>query len=367
MHAHVLGITYVELPLCDSPKPDPVPGSAPSNGHMRPSPTIMTLNELLTDILEPTPHRNIHGAIETILSTLWPRSFTNTQHEPKLDIYFDDVPYRGAVGAQLLWNYPSTDRPTPASARSAELPIVAVSGSTADPFRGKPMLCYIAKDQIGSLRDNVLYVAPHPTRDRNEPVNRLQRLVTNRLLPSDPNKDVYIAGILLGMAQRHFYRTLPPPSADTRSQLRRLQFADLDLRVLTHDLEAAEFIVYTGHVTSKFLARFHNPREVYGNKSAIAGLQIRYARVPIWPLLGLRERLGKALGEDVVGTFDPDKMETWENNVTGAEQPIRSGSKGCSKRKWHSTSTTVFNYTGSADGQCAGRYAKRRCRLHHGQ
>ncbi|KAJ4178364.1 hypothetical protein NW767_014877, partial [Fusarium falciforme] len=45
--------------------------------------------------------------------------------------------------------------------------------------------------------------------------------------------------------------------------------------------------------------------------AAVSGFKIKYTRVPIWPILGLRERLGKAFGQDVVGSFNPDEMKTW--------------------------------------------------------
>ncbi|KAF9770608.1 hypothetical protein IL306_011826, partial [Fusarium sp. DS 682] len=46
----------------------------------------------------------------------------------------------------------------------------------------------------------------------------------------------------------------------------------------------------------------------------VTGLRIEYTRVPIWPILGLRERLGKALGQEIVGSFNPDEIETWEKD-----------------------------------------------------
>ncbi|KAH6879785.1 hypothetical protein B0T10DRAFT_551887 [Thelonectria olida] len=45
--------------------------------------------------------------------------------------------------------------------------------------------------------------------------------------------------------------------------------------------------------------------------------------VPIWPILGLRERLGKALGHDVVGPFNSYEMETWEKDAEKLEKNKR--------------------------------------------
>jgi hypothetical protein len=109
------------------------------------------------------------------------------------------------------------------------------------------------------------------------------------------------------MAQRHFYGAHGGCSR---------AFEDIKLRILSHDNDTQEFIVYTGYMTSEFLDRFDNPRWAPApDESADSlGIKIEYTRVPIWPILGLRERLGKACGEDVVGDFDASKMETWHND-----------------------------------------------------
>ncbi|KAI8411169.1 hypothetical protein FOFC_07763 [Fusarium oxysporum] len=103
-------------------------------------------------------------------------------------------------------------------------------------------------------------------------------------------------------------------------------FHDLKLSILTHDTDTLEFIVYTGYVTKEFLENFHDPFKAPLNDddAAVSGLKIEYTRVPIWPILGLRERLGKASGQEVVGSFNPDEIKTWE------KEPEEQGGK---KRK----------------------------------
>jgi hypothetical protein len=93
-------------------------------------------------------------------------------------------------------------------------------------------------------------------------------------------------------------------------------FHDLKLKILTHDTETAEFIVYTGYITKEFLEKFHDPFKAPLNDddAVVSGIKIEYTRVPIWPILGLRERLGKALGQEIVGAFNPDEIETWEKD-----------------------------------------------------
>jgi hypothetical protein len=121
------------------------------------------------------------------------------------------------------------------------------------------------------------------------------------------------------MAQKHFY----PVTRKRESRMSPEQgippcpkFHDLNLWILTEDTETSELIVYKGNITKEFLERFHDPFKAPADDGevSVSGLKIEYTRVPIWPILGLRERLGKALGEDVVGAFNPDEMETWEKD-----------------------------------------------------
>lgn len=98
-------------------------------------------------------------------------------------------------------------------------------------------------------------------------------------------------------------------------------FRDLTLRILTHDIDTSEFLVYTGHITKEFLEKFHDPFKAPagGDDATVSGIKIEFTRVPIWPILGLRERLGKALSQDIVGQFDPEEIETWESEAEQKE------------------------------------------------
>lgn len=93
-------------------------------------------------------------------------------------------------------------------------------------------------------------------------------------------------------------------------------FRDVTLRILTHETDIYNFIVYTAYVTKEILEKFHNPfKATQGEeKTELSGIKIEFTRVPIWPVLGLRERLGNALGHDVVGEFNDKEMETWEKD-----------------------------------------------------
>lgn len=193
------------------------------------------------------------------------------------------------------------------------------------------MVCYMGKAQLASIRRNMYRIHPGPDGLINEPVLSLQQKRSKNIQPKNPDEDAYIAGVLLAMAQKHFYarphffstfrKTAFSPGRDAKP------FRDVKVRLMTHDCETAEFIIYTATVTATFLERFRRPHRVPRSAETEddLGMTINYARVPIWPILGLRERLGKALGEDVVGDFDPTVMETWEED--DVETPVSNGKR----------------------------------------
>ena len=80
------------------------------------------------------------------------------------------------------------------------------------------------------------------------------------------------------------------------------QHGDVPVKIITQDDEKAEFIIYSAVVTAAFLNRFAFPSkapavtDIQGH-----GLNINLIRVQIWPVLGLKERLAKALGPEIAG------------------------------------------------------------------
>jgi hypothetical protein len=329
-HVQHLRASFTELPPCDTPLPTDVLGSAPSNGHMRPSQAIVTLSEALTEILLPTsPHHSLSSnAVKTVLGLLWPEAFSAARYFPELHIFFGDRVYREAVRAQVMWQYPPKNKfeesvrsfhsVSTRPATSFGLGSENVSSSPNHDPSGHPMMCYLGKNQLESMRKNIFRVAPGPQSVRNDPVWRLQQLRIKMLMPADPDQDPHLIGIFLAMAQRHFYGLLKPLQRrehpwNLSRQPERPAFHDISLRILTHDTETAEFIVYSATVKASFLKRFDDPFSApVGEDGELTGIHIEYSRVPIWPILGLRERLGTALGQEIVGQFDPTQIETWE-------------------------------------------------------
>lgn len=347
-HSQLLGARWEELSPCDTPKPATMPGSPPSRGHMSPSTTIMTLSDSLTQILLPDSMHPIlcTNAVKTILLTLWPEPFSKPQYLPELHLYFGGRVYRDSVRAQIMWNFPADE------AKSSYSSFRSVSTRPADSFNPSqpactpsqtpassspaslPMMCYIGKSQLASIRKNLFRIAPGPGKSWNDVVSRLQQLRARQLVPDDLDQDAYFVGIFLAMAQKHFY---PAPFASPRRESSIApkrgippmpNFQDVTLRILTHDTDTSDFLIYTACVTKDFLRKFHDPFKAAPNDddAAASGIKIVYTRVPIWPILGLRERLGKALGHDVVGDFNPDEIETWEKDPEKQESNKRKRS-----------------------------------------
>ncbi|KAL9480877.1 hypothetical protein ACSS6W_005663 [Trichoderma asperelloides] len=377
LHASLLGVRFCELPACDTPRPCNLPGSPPTQGHMRPSPTITKLSDALTEILLlssgiPKPTST---AVKTVLMTLWPTAFAKWQPLPDLNIYFGDKIYHDVVRVQALWNFPSHPSALSSQSSVATIPARPVSSSSSPPVHctaNLPMLCYIGKYQLASIRKCIFRVATGPDNNPNIPVQRLQQLRAKLLIPADADKDAHFVGIFLAMAQRHFY-TPPIRTSIRESSLglqklnsRRPDFQDVKMRILTHDNETSEFLVYTGHVTAQFLDRFFDPSGAYYDEDGtIAGMKVEFTRVPIWPILGLRERLGKALGEDIVGSFDSNQMETWEDDSSASGSESRfsdSGARGANiKRKRRTPTAFDENLDEESDEDQPAMGDKKRC------
>lgn len=195
------------------------------------------------------------------------------------------------------------------------------------------MVCFLDKAQLAAMRRKGIGLNGQD----DKLTCRLQQLRFKNLLPENPEEDEYTVGLILALAQNRFYsnpldlgmRQGVPRPTTTKS------FTNLKVRLITHDYNESKFIVYTGHVTAVFLERFQSPHIApIGNDT---GLKIDYVCIPIWPILGLRERLGKALGEELVGPFDQDAMETWMEDTTERVRFVgkkRQGTKAsCRPRK----------------------------------
>jgi hypothetical protein len=177
--------------------------------------------------------------------TLWPKAFSKPYYSPEFHLYFGSIVYRGAVPAQIMWNFPSNEvKSSYSSFRSVSTrPAKSFDVSTQfPPNQGPanlPMTCYIGKTQLASVRSTSFRLAYGPGRSWNEPVFRLQQLRARMLVLSNSDQDAHFVGICLGMAQKHFYPS-PPTTGRHDSRISPEQgippcpnFHGLKLRILT--------------------------------------------------------------------------------------------------------------------------------------
>ncbi|KAL2176559.1 uncharacterized protein P884DRAFT_270403 [Thermothelomyces heterothallicus CBS 202.75] len=151
----------------------------------------------------------------------------------------------------------------------------------------------------------------------------------NQLLPANADRDPYIIAILLAMAQAHFYDepvSRAPSRGGRQFNCTPAPFRDITLQVITHDDhgDAAKFVVCTARVTATFLTRFMMPHKRPSSRDGSTGMDISYTPVRVWPLLGLKERLERALGRGITGHpvhDDADHIGFWDPLVE--PQPAR--------------------------------------------
>jgi hypothetical protein len=145
-------------------------------------------------------------------------------------------------------------------------------------------------------------------------------------LPLNENHDAHYLAIMLAMAQSYFYSGACSRSSSQSSprfgggktiENPPSSFSNVTVRLITHADDTAEFVVYEAEITSTFLERFAHPTKA-PTEDVDPGLEITFQRVPVWPILGLKERLARALGYEIAGDlalqeFDGESndIETW--------------------------------------------------------
>ena len=312
-HAKVLGTKWEECAPVTTPVPDLL-----VHAHSEPSDLAMDVTLKLN--LFCSAHTPYHGqcdAIKGVMSSLFPTSLAQPQVSAELNLCFGDRMFRKAIYLPLLWKSPDcagasfNSISTKPATSFGRIPSSSSTSSQSSP--SYPMLAYVNRAQLADLRQHLYRVVRGPDDNMNSPVSELQKLRSKLLMPSDAEHDSIYLGILLGMAQARFYRSSSPSHSQlsSRKKNRRRRcgktveipsdFDDVRVQLLTFDGDKQEFLVYSAVVTSTFLNRFARPHQFAGSEHGEAGdgIKIEYTRVPMWPLLGLRERLGKALGRGI--------------------------------------------------------------------
>ncbi|RYP64488.1 hypothetical protein DL771_008732 [Monosporascus sp. 5C6A] len=212
------------------------------------------------------------------------------------------------------------------------IPVTFVKSEDVCRPRDAPILAYVSRSQLNHVRRNCFRVLAGPNRTYNGPVHRLQALRSKMLMPKNQDEDQYILAVMITLAQQAAYSEITSSRATFNPR-------DLKIRILSTSEEDDSFIVYTGIVPAAFLRMFHEPEKAPQGDTKI---QISYAQVPIWPVLGLKERLGQALGGEVVGDFDALNMETYEYELPPTPETP-------SPKRRREVLTEVFNASFSED------------------
>lgn len=329
LHSEVLGVRWNEMPAIDKPVPDHVPGR-----WLEPSRTARALTSELHILVRPdkTAQRlqNKTTAMKRIMGALFPETLCRPKSNVDLSLYFGDRYWQKAVRVHCVWKTPSS---TDMSFDSAPTDLLA--STTVDPAvdyaPNKPLLAYMNLSQLKHVRKHMYRpAAPHPQTGKNEPVNRLLHLRSKMLMPADPKQDPYIVSVLLAMAQAHFYKKKGSKSSSqsstdstpkTTKRVKQPKFHDIKVQLITHDEydkregSDSNFFVYTAVVSAAFLNRFLHPEKCFADAAGDDGLEITQTPVNFWPLLGLKERLAKALGREIAGDpgfGDPDYIALWD-------------------------------------------------------
>ncbi|KAK4447431.1 hypothetical protein QBC34DRAFT_132624 [Podospora aff. communis PSN243] len=335
LHSRLLGVQFQELPAITTPVPDYVPGR-----WLEPSSLARGItHELHVLCKKEASHARFiqkNKAIKHVLSTFFPGTLSHTKTGADLNLYFGNLRFKKAVRVACLWKSPSNANTSFDSSATVPVSSFIDSTPTNDYAPNKPMLAYVSRSQLSMIRKNLFRVVLGPNNTPNEPVSRLQRLRSKMLLPSNSDHDPYLVAVLIAMAQSHFYqqaaeRSSSQSSTDSRNGRRKVyiikptHFHDVKVQLITHDEgddATPNFTVYSATVSAAFLERFLHPDKAASSQTASGdGLQITHTPVPFWPILGLRERLAKALGREIAGDplfSDPEYIALWDPLV---EQP----------------------------------------------
>ncbi|KAI1488722.1 hypothetical protein F5X96DRAFT_680253 [Biscogniauxia mediterranea] len=352
LHMRLLGCRFVQLP--PQKTPTPCTTTSPRRSPKAP-PTVVTLGSNL-DILMSTdgskPIMTKNRAMKQILSVLFPNHLSRPKAGADLPIHFGRRYYGKAIRCQAIWTQPDpsamsfNSATTWTSSRTANQLMASMSVNAPN---NAPILVYVSRSHLNHVRRNCFRVLSGPNRSYNGPVHRLQMLRSKSLMPKNLDEDSYFVAVMIAMAQQYVHGDINHPAVFTPQ--------DVKVRVLTVSEDDSAFIVYSGTVSAGLLTMFHQPHKA---PVGDVGINIEHVQVPIWPVLGLKERLGQALGSDLVGDFDGVPMDTYEDEL----RPTPESTPPSPKRR-REVLTEVFNasFSEDRDSDCPGDtiLGKRRC------
>ncbi|KAF7539638.1 hypothetical protein G7054_g1912 [Neopestalotiopsis clavispora] len=353
-HTRLLGCRFARQPSQETPVPST--HSSPRTSP-RASLTLVAIGRDIDTLMTRDNPRNVMPktrAIRNLMSTLFPNHLGKAKGNAELSLRFGDRLYQKAARAQVVWRHHdatmSFDSATTwTSSRNTSQLLASMSVNVAS---DAPVLAYVSRSNLNHIRHNCFRIVQGPNRAPNTPVRRLQTLRSKNLVPSNLDEDPYFVATAISLAQQHYY-----PDGYRGNQIKA---KDVTVRLFTVSEEDQAFIVYTAKISSEFLMMFHSPES--NPKPDATKVKIEYKHVPVWPILGLKERLGQALGEEVVGNIDPFCIETFPDE----EEEIMHVTEFTSPKRRRDVFSEVFNASFNEDRESSstdeiGVIGKRRC------
>ncbi|KAL1886929.1 hypothetical protein Cpir12675_006843 [Ceratocystis pirilliformis] len=347
-HAKAFRVQWNHLSRSTHPTPEPAP---PNVGSHHNALELSHYLPMFFSVKDMNPHNDL-SCMMTIMWRLFPDRHPLVESRPDtlLPFWLAGRPHLSAVKLQAIWQLAdspeandcsfSTESTVPFDSEAAS-DVESASSSRANDddnsaktskdespkYHARPVLGYVSRDRIHSLRHGMFRIPLGPKRCSNMPVINLHRKKAMKLRPAVPDEDMYIAASFIAMAQRFFYPRVSNIEREFDPEQIR-PFEDVKLRIMVSDATTDDFIVYTTTVTKELLTALHNPRTGvmpgYGPLSAMDSLRISTQHVASRPVYGLRERLGKALGDvfgESFGAFPSHETEAWAEDSVIA-QPL---------------------------------------------
>lgn len=380
-HATLLGANFIDRDPVRKPVPDFT--SVSSRYPPRPSKIATELSEDLTTILGSKSSPFNSQSIKQVMRTLFPATLSKPKSDVDLELRFGQMVLRRAVRVAVLWKHPDgadcsfDSAATKLTSSYGRIPGGGCvpcdsqysdwSASSSQPPPNRPLLAFVNRTHLASVRRNLYRVMPGPLDgdQQNTPVTNLQVLRSKRLVPKKSDHDSYLVAVMLAIAQLQCYpprskqssrfssqRSSQNSASRTETMPTNPGFRDVPVRILCHDSDTAEFVVYNAVVTADFLRRFCEPTKAPAADAPFnGGMKVDVTRVPIWPVLGLKERLARALGPEVTGEelskiIDGD-IETWESEQ---ERKVRLSSLKRRREALPGGFNTSFDSTDSLPG-----------------
>ncbi|KAK7747887.1 hypothetical protein SLS53_001139 [Cytospora paraplurivora] len=347
-HSKLLDVQWIHRDTVREPVPDFNSMSFKYPPH--PTRIATELSKDLTTILSPSDSSPLSCAcIKNVMSTLFPATLSKPRTAMDFELRIGNRVLKRAVRAPVLWKQyeygshsfdsastriASTYGRIPSSSREAcGTQSTESSRDSSLSTSPQPVLVFINRDSLDTIRRSLYRVVPGPPNGdrRNTPVANLQTLRSKKLIPQNADHDPYMVAIMIAVAQWYCYPPMSKPSSRSSSQRssqawgpgpemcsQQPDFKDIPIKVITQQSNTAEFVVCSAVVTAAFLRRFDRPSKAPKADDPLnGGLKIEVTKVPIWPVLGLKERLAKALGPEIAGDmacadFADGDIETWE-------------------------------------------------------